>query len=278
MKVGFIGVGNIGRPMAENFTAPDFDLAIYDAFPAAAAALEGKAKIAATPAAIAKHASLIGICVRDEKDVMTVLNGPDGLLANAAPGAIIAVHSTIRPATIKSLAADAANANIHIIDAPVSRGPTGLGAQKFVCMVGAPQPVYDRIRPYFEAFASDLIHAGPEIGAGMTLKLCNNLATYIELSAGIEAFRLAEAAGLSTDLVREVMMSAGTLTNSMSQFNQFVAAARGDRETNAPRKLWTISLAEKDLDCALSLAADLGVDLPVTKSARANFRGTIEYE
>jgi len=86
LKVGFIGLGNIGRPMADNLMAPAFDLAVFDAVPAAAAHFEGRALIAGSPAEVARHAVLIGICVRDENDVSNVLHGPEGLLEKCSAG------------------------------------------------------------------------------------------------------------------------------------------------------------------------------------------------
>jgi 3-hydroxyisobutyrate dehydrogenase-like beta-hydroxyacid dehydrogenase len=275
MKVGFIGLGNIGRPIAENLVEPPLELSVYDSHPPACIPFEGKAAIAQSPAEIARNATCIGICVRDEKDVADVLNGPTGLLENCASGSIVIIHSTIRPATIRQLADDAAAHGIHIIDAPVSRGPQGLNAAKFVCMVGADAAIFEQAKPYFLAFTSDLIHAGSSVGAGMTLKLCNNLTTYIELSAAVEAFRLAEAGGLSRDLVREVMTSAGTLTSSMKQFVDFLAIARQDMKQYEPRLAWTLSLAEKDLDFALDLGRQFGVTLPITETARREFRAAI---
>src|SRR5579859_2756053 len=138
MKVGFIGLGHIGGPMAQNLTVPPFELTVYDVVSAAAAAFEGKATIAGSVAEVAKNATRIGICVRDEDDLSQVLHGPGGLFANCAPGTVITIHSTIRPATIKQVAEQAKQHGLSIIDAPVSRGPAGLDASKFVCMAGAP--------------------------------------------------------------------------------------------------------------------------------------------
>ena len=278
LKVGSIGLGNIGRPMADNLMAPAFDLAVFDAVPAAAAHFEGRALIAGSPAEVARHAVLIGICVRDENDVSNVLHGPEGLLENCSPGAVIAVHSTIRPSTIRQIADAALARKVHVVDAPVSRGPAGVHAQKFVCMVGAEEAVFEQVRPLLEGFASDLIHAGTAVGAGMTLKLCNNLTTYIELSAAVEAFRLAEAGGLAPELVRDVMTKAGTLTPSMRQFVEFLAIARPDIEQYRTRLEWTLSLANKDLDFALDLSREFGVTLPMTEMARQTFAGAIGLE
>jgi 3-hydroxyisobutyrate dehydrogenase-like beta-hydroxyacid dehydrogenase len=275
MKVGFIGLGNIGGPMAQNLTQPPFELTVYDVAPGAAVAFEGKATIAGSVADVAKNATRIGICVRDENDLSQVLCGPGGLFANCASGTVIAIHSTIRPATIKEVAEEAKQHGISIIDAPVSRGPAGLDASKFVCMAGAPPDVFEQGRPFLEAFSSKLIHAGHAVGDGMALKLCNNLITYIEFSAGIEAFRLAKAAGLSYELVREVLTFTGTLTNSMRQLADGMEAVSKGGQTRAMPFVSTANLADKDLSFALGLAEDVGVTLPVTTNTRKEFPGLL---
>lgn len=275
MKVGFIGLGNIGLPMAQGLVEPPFQLTVYDAVPSAMSSFEGRATLASTVAEVAGAASWIGVCVRDERDVLDVLQGSGGLLGNCASGTVIAIHSTIRPATIKQLALDAAGRGIHIVDAPVSRGPQGTDATKFVCMVGAENKVFDLARPFLNAFSDNLIHAGSAVGDGMSLKLCNNLATYIEFLAGIEAFRLAEAVGLSRDLVRNLMTSTGNLNNSMWQLLEFLAIVRQDPTPHQTRLSWTASLADKDLSLAIELAEQHGISLPVAGSARNEFKGAI---
>ncbi len=275
MKVGFIGLGNIGRPMAEGLVGPSYELTVFDVFPAAASTFEGRATIASSVAQVAKSATRIGICVRDEKDVTDVLVGPGGLFENCAAGTVIAVHSTVRRATIRQLAEQAKGHGLAIVDAPVSRGPSGSDATKFVCMVGAEPEVLDQIRPFLEGFSFNIIHAGPAVGDGTALKLSNNLITYVEFSAGIEAFRMTDAAGLSRDLVKEVLTATGTLTNSMRQLIDFLPIAHQDMERHTPRLNWTAALCDKDLACALALAEEVGVTLPVTECTKEEFRGEL---
>lgn len=273
MKVGFIGVGNIGKPMAEQLAKPPFDLTVFDVSAAAAEAFAGRARIAASPADLAREAEIVGICVRHDADVTAVVTGKDGLLDALGAGAIIAIHSTVRPATVKNLAEIATAKGVHVLDAAVSGGPAGAVARRLVAMVGGDEAPFARLRPMLEAFSGTIIHAGGT-GMGMALKLSNNLVTYMQLQAAIEGFGLAAAGGLEEKVLRDVMAANGNLTTAMGQYLDFC--------NNGPKQLgedayWafkdaTAELAEKDLDFALAFAEDVGFQVKGTKTIRQLIR------
>lgn len=269
MRVGFIGVGNIGKPMAEQFLQPGYALTVFDVSASATEPFAGKAKIAASPAELGRDVEQVGICVRHDADVTAVVTGPDGLLQTMQPDTIIAVHSTVRPATVKTLAETAKAKGVHLLDAGVSGGPMGAAAKKLVTMIGGEAAEVERVKKMVEAFSGTIIHAGGT-GMGMALKLCNNLVTYMQLQAAMESVRLAIAGGLDEKLLREVMANNGNLTTAMGQYLDFCATgpARMGQEAYMAFKDATAGLAEKDLDFALGFAKDVGVELKGTETIR----------
>jgi 3-hydroxyisobutyrate dehydrogenase-like beta-hydroxyacid dehydrogenase len=273
MKVGFIGVGNIGKPMAEQFLQPGFELTVFDVSRAATESFAGKAKVAATPAELGRDVEQVGICVRHDADVTAVVTGPDGLLQTMQPDTIIAVHSTVRPATVKTLAETAKAKGVHLLDAGVSGGPMGAAAKKLVTMIGGEAREVERVKKMVGAFSGTIIHAGGT-GMGMALKLCNNLVTYMQLQAAMESVRLAIAGGLDEKLLREVMSNNGNMTTAMGQYLDFCATGpdRMGQEAYMAFKDATAGLAEKDLDFALGFAHDVGVDLKGTETIRQIIR------
>jgi 3-hydroxyisobutyrate dehydrogenase-like beta-hydroxyacid dehydrogenase len=273
MKVGFIGVGNIGKPMAEQLAQPPFDLTVFDVSAAARDAFAGKARIATSPEELGRHADLVGICVRHDADVTAVVTGDDGLLTSLAPGSLIAIHSTVRPATVRTLAGIAAEKGVTIIDAGVSGGPMGAAARKLVSMVGGEAEAVERARPMLEAFSGTIIHAGG-LGMGMSLKLCNNLVTYMQLLSAIEGFGLAIAGGLDPTVLRDVMAANGNLTTAMGQYEDFcrTGPARMGQDAYLAFKDATAGLAEKDLDFALAFADDVGFPIKGTETVRELIR------
>ena len=123
---GFIGLGNIGQPMAHHLNASDFPLMVFDNFPEAMASLvEGGAKAASNAAEIGQNCNYIGLCVRDDNDVNDLLYGDQGILENSNEGTLIAIHSTVTQASLLRWASDAAAKNIHLIDAPMTGGANG---------------------------------------------------------------------------------------------------------------------------------------------------------
>ena len=275
MRVGFIGLGNIGAPMARRLVSVFAGASVYDAVPAAMAAFEGEAGSASSPAALGETAECVAVCVRDDGDVRAVVDGEDGLLRTMR-GGVIAIHSTVRPATVTELALRGADAGVAVIDAAVSGGPDGAAKGMLTAMVGGDAAALNRVRPMLEAYCSDIIHAGAT-GAGMALKLCNNLVTYVELSAALEAYRLAGALGLDHEQLTAVLTNNGNLTPAMGQFIAFRRNGEGQlgREAFLATQDALVTLGEKDLSLALEAAADSGTAIPVADHVRARFERVI---
>ena len=271
MNVGYIGLGNIGKPSARHLICEDYRAHVFDVLPEAmeelvAAGATGCASVAELAAACVH----IGICVRDGAQVQSLLYGAAGIFDNAAAGTIVAVHSTVSRDQILQWAADAAAQGIKLIDAGISGGARGAGAGSLVYMVGGDENTVERARPVFMRSADKVIHAG-EPGAGMVLKLCNNLVTYLQFQAMSEAARLARAGGIDIDLLREVGRTNGVVNEQMHAFisGRNAMAAAGSEEDMAAMFGPFGKLGEKDLQCALQCAQQMHVELPFTAALQA---------
>ena len=259
-NAGFIGLGNIGKPMAMRLLEGNFGVWVYDVFPQAGEELKEKgANQAESIVQLATHCEVIGVCVRDDKDVISVMQQ---LLAEPGKCKAVAIHSTVTPQTIKAQAELASAKGIMLLDAPITGGAAGAANGTLCYMVGGDKEGVELFRPVFETSAKKIIHAG-ELGMGMMAKLCNNLMTYAEFTAIYEALRLAKACGLDEHVVREVGAANGNITEQMNQFTGLHAfkphLSAEDFEALAGG---FAAVAEKDLSIAVEQADALGVKLP----------------
>lgn len=270
INAGYIGLGNIGKPSASHLIGAAYNAHVYDIFQPAVEELVEKGAIGCSSVAeLAAACTHIGICVRDDAQVEELLYGPEGALENASANTIIAIHSTVTQAGIFKWAADTGEKDIQLIDAPITGGAQGAEAGTLCYMVGGAADTVKAATPVFETSAEKVVHAG-ELGTGIVLKLCNNLITYAEFLAMSEASRLAEAGGLSADVLREVGKSNGVINEFMHKFitNRTALAASCTEEQMEELFGAFGRLGEKDLDCALQSAADLGIELPSTERLR----------
>lgn len=262
VRFGFVGLGHIGAPMAERLVASGAPTVVFDLRRDACERLAAAgARIATSCADLAARADLIGICVRDDADVRDVVLGDDGILAGAAPGTLLAVHSTIVPRTAIELAAACRPHGVELIDAGVTGGRSAATNGELCTMIGGDAALVERYRPLAACFSSRIVHAGP-LGTGAAAKLCNNLVLYLGYLAAAEATALADAAGVSREVLFAVTGARGTFTEPMREIlGARDLARRGDPETRA-RLAPFADLAQKDLAQALEHARDLGIDLP----------------
>ena len=269
-NVGYIGLGNIGKPCARRLIGGQYRAHVYDIAPepvremAAAGALG-----CGSVAELARSCAHIGVCVRDEPQVESLLYGEAGILAQAAAGTLVAIHSTVTRDAILKWATDAGAHRIRLLDAGISGGAQGAEAGTLVYMVGGDEATVAEAAPVFKTSGEHVIHAGP-VGAGMVLKLCNNLIQYMGFMAMSEATRLAEACGLSADKVYTAGRPNGVVNDNMLRFvgGRNALAANGTAEQMAAIFGPFGKLGEKDLDCALACAEQMGVELPATARLR----------
>lgn len=268
VQVGFIGLGNIGGPMARRLVEWPGGLTVCDVFPAATERFARKGvPVAATPAEVAAAATVISVMVRDDAQVTEVLSGPDGILSTARAGTVVAIHSTVEADTPARLAEIAAPHDVHVIDAPVSGGAMGAHSGELAFMVGGSDEAVALVREPFARMASLVAHLGP-IGAGTRAKLARNLITFSSFVAVGEALRLAEAAGVDLALLGDVVRHSDKVTGGPGAVMLRTSAA-DLADDDGLRAIFehTRALGEKDLRLALELGRELGVDLPVAALA-----------
>ena len=267
--IGFIGLGNIGAPMARRLLDRPDELVVLDVAVAATApfAAEG-ATVAATPAELAARARVISIVVRDEAQVADVLDGPDGLLAAATAGTVVAVHSTISAEGAVALAERASAAGVDLVDAPISGGAMGAHEGTLAVMVGGSDDAVERARPVLERYASLVVHCGP-VGQGTRMKIARNLITFASFAAVGEAQRLAQAAGLDVAALGDVVRHSDRVTGGAGAIMlRPDASVMADDDGLRPIFAHTAALGTKDLDLAAELGDGLDVDTPVAELAR----------
>lgn len=267
--IGFIGLGNIGAPMARRLLDRPDELVVLDVAAAATApfAAEG-ATVAATPAELAARARVISIVVRDETQVAEVLDGPDGLLAAATAGTVVAVHSTISAEGAVALAERASAAGVDLVDAPISGGAMGAHEGTLAVMVGGSDDAVERARPVLERYASLVVHCGP-VGQGTRMKIARNLITFASFAAVGEAQRLAQAAGLDVAALGDVVRHSDRVTGGAGAIMlRPDASVMADDDGLRPIFAHTAALGTKDLELAAELGDGLNVDTPVAELAR----------
>jgi 3-hydroxyisobutyrate dehydrogenase len=269
-NVGYIGLGNIGKPSAKHLVCDAFNAHVYDVYqPAVDELVEAGAIGCSSVAEISAACGHIGICVRDDGQVEELLYGEGGILANAAPGTLVAIHSTVTQASLLKWSVDAREAGMALIDAPITGGAHKAEQGTLCYMVGGPEEKVAAATPIFNTSAEKVIHAG-ELGCGIALKLCNNFMQYAEFVIMAEATRLAEACGLSPEVLRDVGLSNGVVNEQMYMFvtgrNGYL---RGEPNPDVDAYFSTMgALGAKDLDCTLATAAEKDVSLPTAEYVR----------
>ena len=219
MRVGFIGLGSQGGPMARRIVEGGHETTLWARRPATLEPFaDTAAKIAESLAELAAASDLVCLCVVGDADIEELTDGEDGLLAAMQPGGVIAVHSTVHPNTCRDLAKRADSQGVSIVDAPVSGGGPAASEGRLLMMVGGDADVVERCRPVFETYADPVVHLG-DLGSGQTTKLLNNLLFTANLGTAAAVLSLADALGVSPDRLTEVV--------SRSSGNSFALNALG---------------------------------------------------
>ena len=204
-RIGFIGMGIMGRGMAANLLRAGHDVIVWNRSPGRTDDLAAAgAAVAESPAGLARDCSIVMICISDTPDVEQVVRGAGGILAGLKPGALVVDHSTISASATRALAAEVAAAGGHWLDAPVSGGSEGAERGTLSIMAGGDAAQFERARPFLEAFGTTITHVGP-VGAGQLVKQVNQILVVVNELAVSEALLLAEAGGLDLDATLEAV-------------------------------------------------------------------------
>jgi len=272
-SVAMIGLGQMGAPMAINAINAGLDVAVFDVSPDATSAFSNlNARVAVSPADAAQGANVVCIIVFNDEQTTEVIAGTDGVLTTLLTGAVIAIHSTIAPDTVRSLERVALNEGVQVIDAGISGGPSGAKAGTLLTMVGGPKDAVTRAMPVLESFSKEVIHAG-DLGTGLALKLARNAAGYICMTAMHEAMQIASASGVPLDVLQHTIAETGVFEQALSPFLFGGPAPLSDDDSESLREILghLCALGEKDLDQALALAQTLDAEVPVTETTRRTF-------
>ncbi|WP_109524626.1 MULTISPECIES: NAD(P)-dependent oxidoreductase [Nocardia] len=209
MRVGFIGLGSQGGPMARRIIEAGHPTTLWARRPETLAAFaDTDATVAQSPAELAAASDLVCLCVVGDADVTQVVEGTEGVLSGLARGGVIAVHSTIHPDTCREIAKIAADQGVQVIDAPVSGGGQAAAEGRLLVMVGGETDTVERCKPIFDSYAGRVVHLG-DLGAGQVAKLLNNLLFTANLATAATTFTLGKQLGIDPQRLGE-FLSEGT--------------------------------------------------------------------
>src|SRR5215218_8565009 len=255
MRVGFVGLGIMGRPMAKNLLKAGFSVTAYNRSPGPGEELaEAGADVVATAREAAVGAAAVITNVTDSPDVEHVILGPDGVIKGAAAGTVVIDMSTISPAVTRRIGAALAERGVTMLDAPVSGGDAGAIAGTLAIMVGGDAAALERVRPLFEAMGQRITHCGP-LGAGQTVKLCNQVAITGALLGVCEALLFAQKSGVDPAVMVEAISAGAAGSWQLSNL-----APKMIKRDFAPG--FKVGLMRKDLRLALENAQQQQIALP----------------
>ena len=263
--IGFIGLGQIGAPMARRIAKADPTLLVYDASPLAVERFSDSGALAAQSLrGVSEQCDVVSVMVNTDEQVREVVGE---LLKYPRSGAVIALHSTIGATTAVELNELASKVGVEVVDAPVSGGAMGASQGTLAVMFGGTDAAVQRCRPVFAHWASLVSHFGA-VGAGTKAKLARNLLHFTAFSVVGEVVRLAEAAGLSPLELGKVVRHSDAVTGGPGAIMIRNTSAALDHDDGLrPIFAHTAQLGAKDTSLALELAASLGVEMPIASLA-----------
>ncbi|MEM2513760.1 MAG: NAD(P)-dependent oxidoreductase [Candidatus Bathyarchaeia archaeon] len=251
-RIGVIGLGNMGKPMAMNYLRNNYPVTVYDIRPER---IDELAKVGASrarsPKEVAENSDVIVTSLPEPPDVEQVILGENGIIYGASKGCIIIETSTIDPLTIKKIAERACKKEIHILDAPVSGGPEGAKKGTLTIMVGGDKQIFERCKPILEVIGDKIFYVG-EVGMGKVFKLAANMVTGINVVGALEALIWGAAAGADPKALHSVLTK--TLANSVALEKLIPPIFSGELEPK-----FALKLASKDLRLALQTAVEKNV-------------------
>jgi 2-hydroxy-3-oxopropionate reductase len=256
MRLGFIGLGVMGRPMARRLLEAGHDVSVWARRPEVATPLQAAgATLRANPAEVARNSDVVFTIVTHGRDVETVVFGDQGLAAGFFADSILVDMSTLAPALACDVAGRLASLGVHMLDAPVSGGGVGAEAGTLAIMVGGAAAVLERVRPLFAVLGKTLVHIGGN-GSGQVAKACNQMIMVAAIQAAAEAMRLAAAAGVDQEKVRQALLGGSAGSRVLEVFGRRMVARDFTAGVEA-------RLHHKDFGLLLNAAHGMGVTLPV---------------
>jgi 2-hydroxy-3-oxopropionate reductase len=263
-KIGFVGLGIMGKPMAGHLIKAGHEVSVYDLNSGPVQELSSKgASACKSNKEVAQKSEIIFIIVQDTPDVEAVLFGKDGLVEGLKPSSIVVDMSSISPIATKEFAKKLADMKVKMLDAPVSGGQVGAENATLSIMAGGETEVFEKIKPYFQLMGKNIVHVGGN-GDGQTCKVANQIIVALNIEAVSEALLFASKAGADPVKVRAALM--GGFAHSR------ILELHGEKMLNRTFKPgFRIRLHQKDLNLALQSARSMGVSLPNTATAQELF-------
>lgn len=265
MKIGFIGLGVMGKRMATNVLKGKYELAVFDLNKDAVKDLQQLgAKACETPCEVAQNSDVVLTSLPNSAIVENVVLGENGILEGAKEGTVIVDLSSITPKTIQNIAKKASEKGVEVLDAPVSGGAAGAEKGTLTIMVGGKKEVFEKVLPVLNCIGTKVNHVG-DVGAGDTVKLVNNLLLGVNMVAVAEALTLGVKAGLKPEILYDIIsQSSGSSYALTAKYNNFIA--KGNFEPG-----FMIDLQYKDLQLAVDTSKDLKMPLIIGNLAQQLF-------
>jgi 3-hydroxyisobutyrate dehydrogenase len=265
-KLGYIGLGLMGKPMTLRLLAGGYQVTVWNRSPHKMVPLVEKgARAAESPAAVARAADIVMMCVTDQTATEEVLFGRDGVTQGATAGKLVVDFSSIAPAAARAQAARLLERGVGLVDAPVSGGVAGAEKGTLAVMAGGRVEDIERARPVVMHLAQRFTRMG-DAGAGQTTKLCNQIIVGCAFAVIAEAVRLAEAAGVDARMLPEALKGGSADSGPLQVYGARMAAR------NFEPRLSANAIMLKDLENAAAVAKQLGVPLPMADTAASRYR------
>jgi 3-hydroxyisobutyrate dehydrogenase len=265
-RIGFIGLGIMGRPMCINLLKAGFAVTVYNRTASKLQdVVSSGARPAESPKAVAEQSDVIITMITDSPDVEEVLLGKEGVIWGAGPGSIVIDMSTISPFVTRSIADKLREKQVAMLDAPVSGGDTGAKAGTLAIMVGGEKPIFERCLAIFQAMGKTITHVG-ENGMGQTVKLCNQILVTVTNMAVCEAILFAQKAGVDANIMIEATKNGAAGSWQLANLGPRMIA-----RDFAPG--FMIDLQQKDLRLALEAARQMNLPVPAVSMVSQLFSG-----
>ena len=267
--IGFIGLGNMGGPMAINLVKAGHTVQIFDLVVDSVEKVKAEGGLPAnTAAAAAANANVVISMLPASRHVEAVYLGEDGLLEHIGPSTLIIDSSTIAPVTARLVAAAASEKGLMMIDAPVSGGVGGAVGGPLTFMVGGEPEALVRARPLLEAMGKNIFHAGGP-GAGQVAKVCNNMLLSVLMTGTAEALQLGVNNGLEPAVLSEIMRKSSGGNWALEVYNPYPGVMDGVPSSNDYEGGFLVDLMIKDLGLALASALETSTSAPMGALARS---------